>query len=83
MIMDAEMNEEMCEECGRAEATTHPIVYEEWGPVPMCEECASHYDEDESEVMYMDAPPSDCDEDWDDDEEHYLLDADLLDDEDE
>jgi hypothetical protein len=48
----------------------------------MCEECASHYDEDESEVMYMDAPPSDCDEDWDDDEEHYLLDADLLDDDD-
>ena len=83
--MDAEMNEEMCEECGKAEATTHPIVYEEWGPVPMCEECASHYDEDESEVMYMDAPPSpsDCDEDWDDDEDHYLLDADLLDDDDE
>jgi len=70
--MDAEMYEEVCEECGKAEATTHPIVYEEWGPVPMCEECASHY-EDDGEVLYMDAPPSEWEledmrenpEDWD------------------
>ena len=82
-MLNHEEEIEICEECGKAEATTHPIVYEEWGPVPMCEECASHYDEDECEVLYMDAEqPADSDSDWDDDDEHYLLDDDLLEDDD-